>query len=479
MNKSFVLLAVALLATAGCVDRAQQKQAQRTQQLLNDPVRPVKVQTIARQTISQSLEITGDLVTSEDVQVGAKVAGRLTAVYVNDGDAVKAEQVIAVQDTTDAQSRIRQASAQVNAARSQYSQAVSNAAIQPSKSTSAVNAAEAQLRQAQAQYKKVQTGARPEEIRQAEAAVTAAESNMNTAKRELERTQTLVDQGALPRARLDSAQNAYTAAVSQYQQALQALNVQRQLARPEDLEMAREQVRAAEEAVRQARAQKKLDVLLNDQVSAAKANLDAAVAALDMARQALTDAQIKAPFAGRISGRPVQPGTFLSPGAPVARIVGGSGTYFEGNIPESMIGEVSQGKGVRVSIDALPGRTFYGTVVGINPAGEQLGRLFTVRVQLGGSLEGIRPGMFARGSVDVRSVTDAIVVPQRALVESQGKSYVYVIENGQAKRVQVQPGIRQGEQVEVKGLREGQQVVIDGQSQLGEGTKVKIEGGAA
>lgn len=475
-------IGVALVATfvlAGCVDRAAQEQSARTQKTLSDPTRPVKVRLVALQPLTETLAVTGAVTTSEDVQVGAKMGARLVAVLVKEGDPVKAGQVIAIQDTSDISARLRQASAQVSAARSQHSQAISNAAIQPSKSTAAVRAAESELRRAKANLSKIRAGARNEEKKQAEAAVTAAESAMVLAKKELDRTIRLADEGAIPRARIDQAQNAYQAAVSQYQNTLQQLSMMNQWARPEDIQMAVEQVRSAEEGVRQAKAQKRLDILLNDQVSAARANLDAAVASLDLIRQTLSDAQIKAPFAGRISGKPAQPGAFLSPGTPVARIVGGSGNYFEGEVPETMISQISAGKGVRVTIDALAGQTIYGSVVAISPLSEEVGRLFKVRVQLGAGIEGLRPGMFARGEIDLRTIPSAVVVPSSAVLESGGESYVYVIEKDAAKKVVVRTGLRKGDLVQVMGLVTGQQVVIEGQTQLAEGAKIKIDDGKA
>lgn len=483
MNRiAWLLAAAGLMVLGGCADKQQQQEAERTQKLVGDPVRPVKVQPVSRQTLMETLEIAGSVTTSEDVQVGAKIGGRLAAVYVRDGDPVKAGQIIALQDTSDTMSRVRQAQAQVSAARSQLAQAVSSAMIQPSKSAAAVRAAQAQVRQAKAAYNKVKAGARQEEIKQAESRVEAAQSAVTLAKKELDRTTKLVDEGAIPRARLDAAQNGYTTAVTNYQQALQQLSMQRQWARPEDLEVAREQIRAAEEGVRQAKAQQRLDVLLNEQVSAARANLEASMANLQITRQAISDAQIRAPFSGRIAGKPAQPGTFLAPGSIVCRIVGGSGTYFEGEVPETMISQIEAGKGVRVQLDALPGRSFYGTVAAVSPAGDEVGRLFKVRVQLGAGIEGVKPGMFARGEVDLRAIPNATMVPANAVLESEGQSYVFVAESDsktkktKAKKVVVKTGLRKGDLMQVVGLTPGQSVIVQGQTQLAEGTEVKVQG---
>src|SRR6185436_3695845 len=88
----FVALAVLALASVGCVDRAKQQQAKKTQELVTDPVRPVTVESVRMRTVSESLNLTGEVTTSQDSQIGAKRSGRLTSVLVRDGDPVKSGQ---------------------------------------------------------------------------------------------------------------------------------------------------------------------------------------------------------------------------------------------------------------------------------------------------------------------------------------------------------------------------------------------------
>src|SRR4051812_22758819 len=101
----WIALAALLLASTGCVDRSKQAQAKKTQELIENPVRPVTVQPVELKTVSQTLAITGDVTTSQDTQVGSKTSGRLAAVYVNDGDTVKAGQLLATLDASNVQSQ--------------------------------------------------------------------------------------------------------------------------------------------------------------------------------------------------------------------------------------------------------------------------------------------------------------------------------------------------------------------------------------
>ncbi|HZH98408.1 MAG TPA: efflux RND transporter periplasmic adaptor subunit [Fimbriimonadaceae bacterium] len=475
MKGSFVLVSVvAALGVVGCVDRDAQKQAARTAQIVADPTKPVSVATVSSRTLSETVEISGQVATSSDVAVGAKSAGRIVSVYVRDGDPVRTGQVIAVQDTSSQMASIRQAQAQVNSARAALAQARANATIGPSRSTAALRSAEAQLRAARAQLQKVRAGARAEERAQAETNVNAARSNMETARRDAERSRELFSAGAISRQQLERSENAYQAALAQYENAIQGERLTRNASRPEDISAAEEAVRQAEEGVRSARANKELDVLLGSQVDSARAAVSSAEAQLTIARQALEDAQVRAPFAGRISGQPVQPGTVLGPGGVVARIIGPEGTFFEGEVPEGVIARLRMGSPVSVRVQALGEGSLSGRIAAISPSASNVGRLFRVRVQLSGA-EGVRPGMFATGMVQLRQIPGAIVVPSTAIIRRPDETFVYVVEANKAKRVNVVVGLTQGEWTQVQGVSTGQLVVTAGQQALSDGALIKVE----
>lgn len=468
------LLAASMLA-GGCVDRAAQAQAKRTEELTADKTLPVTAAEATTREIIETLDVSGAIATVQDTTVGAKQSGRLVEVNVKDGDPVSAGQVIARQETTEAMTRVRQAQAGVSAAQAQLAQAQTDARIGPERTAAGVRAAEARVRQAENQLALIRKGARDEERRQAEAAVTAARSNMETAKRDMERMERLEREGAAATAALDQMRNAYQAALSQYESALETQRMIQNGARPEDIRSAEEAVRQAKEALADAQALRRMDAVYPQRMQAARAGLDSAREQLALARQALDDCTIRAPFAGQISGRPAQVGTMLGGGSPVARLVGGQGVYFEAEIPESEIARVQPGAGVSVRIDALASRTFAGRIVAVNPLGDDVGRLFRVRVQMEGALEALRPGMFARGALELRRIRGATVVPSAAVIERDGEAAVFVIDGSKAKRTVVKPGLASDGYRQVDGVAAGARVVVGGAAQLIDGSPIRIE----
>jgi len=484
----WIVAGAALLAT-GCVDRAAQERAKTTQQIVTDPVKTVSVQPLLTQNVSERLEITGQVVTANDTEVSAKQSGRLIRVTVRDGDSVVAGQLLAEQDSSQLQAAYRQALAGVASAQSQLAQAIQNARLSPSKSAAAVRQARAQvassnqaLKSAQANLARVKAGGRAEERRSAEAQLRSAQANMDRAKKDLTRVQTLVNEGAAAQSQLDAAESTYEAARSTYESAVQSRDMTL-TARPEDItiaqasvDQARDQIRQSQEALRAAIALQSMDVLLNDAVRTAQAQVSAAQAQADAARVAIDDTKIRAPFSGTVAGKPMQVGSIASAGSPIARIVGTQGAYFEGQVPEEKVRFVAQGRPVVVNIDALPGQSFAGMVQAVSGVGSTVARQFSVRIAISGALGQVKPGMFARGQILVRTVAAAMVVPTTAIVRKNDKDVVFVADEGKARAVPVIRGIADGPLVQITGaLKAGDPVIIQGQSDLDDGAKIKVD----
>lgn len=475
MKRSLPLIALLTVAVLlpGCVNREAQKQAKRTQEVVDDKSVAVTLLPVTPTDFVNSFEITGQITTDTDTQVGAKVAARLVSVYVRDGDAVKAGQAIAQQDTSDLAAQARQAMAAVRTAQSQLNQALAEAKQGPRRSTSGVAGAEARLKQARANLEKVRKGAREEERRQVQAQVRAAKSNMETVKRELDRDEELFKQGAISKEEVERSRNAYQAALSQYEQALENWRMMQAGSRSEDIVAAEQQVRSAEEDLTAQKSQKDLDVQYGYRVESARSQVEAANEQLRIAQNNLREATIRSPFAGVVSGQPVQAGTFVSPGVPVVRIISPSGIYFSGEIPESRIGIAQPGKSVSITAPALGGASLQGEVVAVDPVGSQTGRIFKARIRLLDPVGPLKAGMFATGTIEVSRVDAAITVPSDAIIRKEGKTVVFIAQAGKAKRVEIRVLDERRGVARVGGLASGSEVIVRGQDAVNDGTAIR------
>lgn len=483
-----LVIATACVISGGCVDREAQKEARETTKFLKEAPKTVATTRVVSEVLRQSLDISGEMMAGEDSPLSALQPGRISAIFVREGDQVRLGQLLARLEPKNARDQLRQARATLTQAlaseeqaRSGLDQAERNAAIGPQKSISALKQAQAQLRSARAAHLRVLAGARPEERKQAETNVVSAQIALDTAQQEFQRTTRLVTAGAIAGKELEMQRSLVASARATYENAVQNQAVIQNGNRKEDIEQALEQVHQAEEAVQIAQADRLLDPLLQSsvhsaraQVKNARAQVDAALAALSLAQQVLRDTEIRSPFSGRIHGRPVQVGTVVDPGTAIARVIGDNGSYFNGQLPGSRAALVQVGMRVTATVEGLRGTTLSGRVAAISPATQGSGRLLRIRIQLARQPRQLKPGMFVKGQISLKE-TRGILIPRQAILSEGTRPYVFLIRRGIAEVAGVTLGTIYGDRQHVFGISAGDQVVTMGQHTLIKGDKVTID----
>ncbi len=210
------------------------------------------------------------------------------------------------------------------------------------------------------------------------------------------------------------------------------------------------------------------------QASLGQVKAEAAIAAEQHAR-----CQIKAPFAGRIARRQVDPGTLLAPGTAVFTLVDDAVLEFRAAVPSADYAKVKVGAPVDVTVEALA-HVVKGKVARVTPLVEERTRSFDVVVEVPGGKD-LVGGLFARASVRVGQVPGALVVPPAALVRdgsTPGEAQTFVVTAGIAERRSVGLGIESAQAVQVtKGLAAGDVVVLDPPVALSSGSPVEIQNG--
>ena len=147
------------------------------------------------------------------------------------------------------------------------------------------------------------------------------------------------------------------------------------------------------------------------------------------------------------------------------------------NISEIYFPQVKTGMEVRVKLDVYPDKYFTGKINIIYPTIDRFSRTFSAEVTIANADMAIRPGMFARVELNFGTL-DHVVAPDVAVIKQPGTNtrYVFIVENGLARRREVQLGRLVGNNYEViSGIEQGMQVVIAGQSRLLDQMPVRIE----
>ncbi|MDE2973650.1 MAG: efflux RND transporter periplasmic adaptor subunit [Gemmatimonadota bacterium] len=203
---------------------------------------------------------------------------------------------------------------------------------------------------------------------------------------------------------------------------------------------------------------------------------------LDVLESRLARTTIRAPVRGILDGRPVEVGTMVSPGTPVARIVQADTIRILAGVPERYALHVSAGTEASVAFDVLPGDTLAGSIAFAGATVDPDSRTFPVELALPNPGGRIKPGMVADVSVVRAELADAVVVPRQALVSMEEGHVVFVVEGAGEETTAAARPVRvsasQGNDVVVEsGLGEGDRLVVAGQQGLTGGDRVRVVAG--
>jgi HlyD family secretion protein len=373
---------------------------------------PVQVTPVVSKSLAYSVKITGNILPLMQVDLFPKVSGYLERIDVHIGDAVKQSQVIAQIDQTDFLNKVREIDAKVA--------------------------------QAKAQLTEIETGTRTEELRQAEEAVTQAQSRFNNAKLQHERVEALYKREVISKKECDVADMEYIVAEAQLASSQQQLKLLR--------EGARREVR-----------------------DASQAKLREMEAILEQERNRLKDTKIVAPFRGEISRRYVDAGALVSPSTPLVNLVHTETLKIIANILEKDIPLLKAGMKAKIRVESYPEKVFEGRVEKINSALDLSTRTLQAEIYIPNPERILKPGMFSNVEVVLLEKPQTLVIPREAVIAAGSEMAVFVVEGKQAVRRLITLGYEQDQSVEIlKGLNEGDQVIIKGQQSVKDGSAVRV-----
>lgn len=385
---------------------------------------PVRAVTLKRgdMVISVSATATGTVESEAEVNLRAEVPGRILRLLVDEGDRVTRDQVVAELDSQEVEAQLGLARAELASARARLAEEQAGVVM---------------LRE------RIRT--RIQETR----------ATRERAARDLERLKALFAEGAISRQQLDQAQAEFEVAAAAHEAALAD----------------RDQVAVKEHQVAAARA--------------AVAQREAQVRLADVQRWRMS---IRSPIAGLVTRRLANEGevvglgggSTITLGGPLFTLVDLDRLYVRATIDEFDARQIRLDQEARVSLEALPDRTLRGRLYKISPAvsGErQEARTFNIRVALEEGKGFLKPGMSADVEVIVARRQNALFLPSQAILEREGKRWVYRIADGRARLVAVKVGENNWQSTEIlEGLGEGDQVIVNPDVPgMSEGVKVRVQ----
>lgn len=212
-----------------------------------------------------------------------------------------------------------------------------------------------------------------------------------------------------------------------------------------------------------------------------QSDYDQAVLAYKVAKSGydnlLENTILRSPISGVITARNYDKGDMYSMSSPLFTVEQITPVKLLVPISESDYTKVAKGDKVSIVADALPGKTFTGTIARLYPTMDATTHTFNVEVLVGNENRELRPGMYARATVDFGSHYN-IMIPDQAAVKMQGAGtrQVFVLNSDNTVGVKV---VTLGRHIDGKyeilsGLDEGDVIVVKGQATLKNGDKVEV-----
>lgn len=371
-------------------------------------------------TIGRTVRLTGNVAPARDVTLVSKVPGTVLWTAGEMGTRVAVGDPVVRLDDTELQLAFEESSARHMAAA--------------------------------AQLARLEAGAAPEEIAQVDAAVEQARLSLDRIASVLARQEQLFAQGIISEETVLSVRTEHDVARLQFEAAQQQLTLIKRGATEQERNAARAQVQQAQVAVK-------------------------------LAEQQLADTVIRAPFSGLLAAQPVQVGTLIGGGTPVAGIVDIDTVIIEASVGEREINQLQVGQTVNVTVEALGGKKIPAVVESVAPVADQQTRAFPVRFVADNAGHLLKPGMVARVEIEVAGTAPGPIIPESAVLTRAGRSIVFTLYKDAGGRWfvrerQIQTANIAGGSVAVRsGLAAGDIVVANpSESTLSDGTTVRVIG---
>ncbi|MDZ7714677.1 MAG: efflux RND transporter periplasmic adaptor subunit [Balneolaceae bacterium] len=212
-----------------------------------------------------------------------------------------------------------------------------------------------------------------------------------------------------------------------------------------------------------------------DQFENSKFEYESQKSAYELAKLNVEYSKIKAPISGVVSERMVKKGNMISTDQQLFKITDFDPLLAILHVPEHEMNKLKKGQNALIQADAVQGEQFSGKVLRISPVVNPETGTFKVTVAVSDDTSRLKPGMFARVRIVYDTRNNALMIPKEAVMNEDGSSSVYVIDDKLVFRRSIQTGYVNGSNIEVtNGLKDGDEVVTIGQSSLQDSALVQV-----
>ena len=210
-----------------------------------------------------------------------------------------------------------------------------------------------------------------------------------------------------------------------------------------------------------------------------KSNLEQAKSALDLSKSNLDKCKMLSPVDGVVGRRNIEPGqSSISLTLAPIELVKIETVFVKISVPENEINKINNGQKAGISVPALDGKRYEGTVTNISPVAEMMSRTYTVKITVKNMGHDLKPGMVCEVRMGFETNAKMLVVPKKAVSkDSAGNTYVFVVASDKktVKKQNIKVGRYHDSGIEITdGLTEGQIIVCEGGEKLSDNSLITL-----
>jgi len=415
----------------------------------NSDIANVTVTKVKTSNSISDTTYTGNVASAERVSIIPSVSGKVQTVDVEVGQTVEKNAQLFTIDNTELTYKLNQAQANYDAAAAAYDKTAGGTAKQTQNdAATTLEKAQNELKDARSQYEN-------------NTAITAAQTVYNDAKANYDRTNTLYEAEAASKVTLDDAKSKLDTASAAFE--IAKANAETRL------NNAKASFAAASENASITNA-----IINPDNIASAKAQMDSANAALDIAKHQLDNATITAPIAGKISAKNISVGELTPTQSPSLVLENVNSVNVIIKVTETNINNISIGMDAKISVPST-GLSYDGTISTISPSADQKTGMFDVQVDVNASDDNLKLGMVTNITLVNSNEDNTLLVPKESVFEKDGTSYIYVVNGDILAKHAVTVGASKNQYVEIKdGVSQDDQIVVEGSSNMKDNGKFNI-----
>ena len=345
-----------------------------------------------------------------EVNIAFKTAGRLIERTVDEGDPVKKGQIIARLDRDQLMAQRAAQVAAIQSAESQLAQAQTAVQWQKETLSADIETRQADLASNEARLSELKNGARPQEKLDAQAAVDAAQAELQRAQRDWDRAQKLYKDDDISTAQFDQYRSRWESATAALNSAKERQALVLAGPRVEQVNAAAGQVQRARGALKTAEANSLESKRREQEIAARRADIERAKATLALIDSQLADTVAVSPVDGVVLVKSADVGEVLAPGTTIVTVGDIEHPWLRGYINETDLGKVKLGSPVKVTTDSYKGKTYNGKVTFISSEAEftpkqiqtqqeRVKLVYRVKIELDNSSRELKSNMPADGEI--------------------------------------------------------------------------------